>query len=527
MGGGGGGGPPPAPSPAPPPPGGESPTPSAPTPSSGGESGSGPSAASLLGGIGSTTAAGTQNDGTSLTLSAGKDVYGPFEAGFTSMQDNILSALGCSPASLGYLDAGLDTALSEAIVSKACGISLPSGSGASYKGIVGSCGGHTNQYHFHERLSCLYDTSAPGHSAQVALMNDGKYLYGKWETAGVAPDLDACGGHYGTNPDSTTSVYHYHVQDAAPFTLGCFGPNADGSLVSVSQCRDLYAGSGLNGGGCDGTLNAYETEDGTTEYDNFCPCFDANGSNSGVAIVELPAVLAESSETGSSPTTVASNGTSNGTTNSTSNGTSPSGSPMGPSFAPGPAMDEWTQSHWTNGTARTIVHEMSFTYPGNVEDITSAAIEAIRAAIAKALNLIPAAVQIRCVCSGPCSTECSGYEMEVEPALFNREGMRSLLQTSDPTLHIRYAVTSEDLDLATLESTEYINAVWANLQENPSEFPTEALEEEPTSSLEPEEDSVTDDTDSDVGGLSDDSGAVRTSATAGLAPLASLIYLMA
>jgi len=384
------------------------------------------------------------------------------------MQDNILSGLGCNPASLGYLDAGLDTALSEAVVSKACGISLPSGSGASYKGIVGSCGGHTNQYHFHERLSCLYDTSADGHSAQVALMNDGKYLYGKWETKGVAPQLDACGGHFGVNPDSpTTSVYHYHVQDAAPFTLGCFGPNADGSLVSVSQCRALYTGTGLNGGGCDGSLKSYETNGGTKTYDNFCPCFDANGSNSGVNIVELPAVLAGTSTSA------------NGTTNSTT------GVSSGTSYAPGPAMNEWTKTHWSNGTARAITHELSFVYSGDITSVSSSAIEAVRAAIASALNLVPAAVQIRCVCAGPCSATCKGYEDTTKTAFSSRQSMRALHQVSGPTLHIRYVVFSEDLELSKLESADYIATVYANLKASPSDFPSAALAEKPESAVSP------------------------------------------
>jgi hypothetical protein len=41
----------------------------------------------------------------------------------------------------------------------------------------------------------------------------------------LLPKLDACGGHFGTTPDSEgAKKYHYHVQTAAPFTIGCFGP---------------------------------------------------------------------------------------------------------------------------------------------------------------------------------------------------------------------------------------------------------------------------------------------------------------
>lgn len=58
-------------------------------------------------------------------------------------------------------------------------------------------------------------------------MGDAKLLYGKWEDydSRELPLLDACGGHFGATPDSALAeVYHYHVQDAPPFTVGCFGP---------------------------------------------------------------------------------------------------------------------------------------------------------------------------------------------------------------------------------------------------------------------------------------------------------------
>ena len=75
-------------------------------------------------------------------------------------------------------------------------------------------------------------------------------------------------------------MYHYHVQDAAPFTVGCFGPNDDGSLVTVAQCRDFYPG-------CDGDLVDVSQPGGSKQYDLWCPCYDANGSNTGLDIAEL------------------------------------------------------------------------------------------------------------------------------------------------------------------------------------------------------------------------------------------------
>jgi hypothetical protein len=129
---------------------------------------------------------------------------------------------------------GVDTATAEAIVGQICGITLPRLESGSFYGIVDYCGGHTN-YHFHQRLACLFDLSS-GHSTRVGQTIAGlhgglQYLYGKYEnySIGLLPTLDACGGHHGVTPDSSgASLYHYHVQDQVPFTFGCYGPNLDG-----------------------------------------------------------------------------------------------------------------------------------------------------------------------------------------------------------------------------------------------------------------------------------------------------------
>lgn len=129
----------------------------------------------------------------------------------------------------------------------------------------------------------MYDAAAEGHSTKVGEAADGNPIYGKWESTGVKPLLDACGGHWGRTPESPdVDVYHYHVQDSPPFVVGCLGPNDDNSLVTVAQCREFYTGCG------DGDAETFETTDGTVEYDLWCPCFDANGSNSGKNIKELP-----------------------------------------------------------------------------------------------------------------------------------------------------------------------------------------------------------------------------------------------
>jgi len=165
-----------------------------------------------------------------------------------------------------------------------CGVKLPRKESGQWVGLLDECGGHTREYHFHERLSCLYDLANKkgGHSTQIGQALDSQFLYGKWESKNQLPHLDACGGHFGVTPDSAgKSVYHYHVQENAPFTFGCYGPNKDGSLVTLQQCRNLYSGCG------DGDLITYHLSDRSVEYDAWCPCYDATGSNVGTKTLNV------------------------------------------------------------------------------------------------------------------------------------------------------------------------------------------------------------------------------------------------
>ena len=83
-----------------------------------------PCAASALGDVGLTTVAGTDTR-TGLTLAAGENLYGPFEAGFSSAQDSILGDLGCNPGSLGHVVGGIDTYTAEQMVAFQCSVTLP------------------------------------------------------------------------------------------------------------------------------------------------------------------------------------------------------------------------------------------------------------------------------------------------------------------------------------------------------------------------------------------------------------------
>jgi hypothetical protein len=113
-------------------------------------------------------------------------------------------------------------------------------------------------------------------------------MYGKWEDYDkkMLPLLDACGGHFGPTPDSNGElVYHYHVQDKAPYTVGCHGPSADGGLVGIAECRALYPD--ICG---DDDVTEFTIKGTTFMYDRYCPCFDGAGFNIPSAIEELPAL---------------------------------------------------------------------------------------------------------------------------------------------------------------------------------------------------------------------------------------------
>lgn len=238
---------------------------------------SSPHAAPMLGDVGKTSVAGADSR-TGNSFPVGENIYGPFEAGFSAAQDNILSALGCSSGK-GYVVGGIDTATAEQMVAADCGVTLPRTEGNNYISLLDECGGHTRDYHFHEKMTCLYEGRSTGHSTKVGATNGNQPIYGKWEdtAAQKLPVLDACGGHWGRTPESPgTDVYHYHVQDKPPFTVGCFGPNDDGSLVTVAQCRTFYSI-------CDGSTMQVTTPSGVKDYDDWCPCFDAKGLNAGAA----------------------------------------------------------------------------------------------------------------------------------------------------------------------------------------------------------------------------------------------------
>ncbi len=133
-------------------------------------------------------------------------------------------------------------------------------------------------FHYHQNFTNLYNVNAAGHSPKIGVTTATAVavapIYGKWESTGVAPVLDACGAHFGVTPESpAAAVYHHHVQERAPFTVGCFGPNAEGGEVTLAQCRSYYST-------CGDDVTSLATAAGALPYDLFCPCYDSvTGSN--------------------------------------------------------------------------------------------------------------------------------------------------------------------------------------------------------------------------------------------------------
>ncbi|WP_419908044.1 YHYH protein [Hoeflea sp.] len=94
------------------------------------------------------------------------------------------------------------------------------------------CGGHPQefgQYHYHNMTPCIDDTrSQPGgHSDLVGYAMDGFGMFGKYGEGGkklTNSDLDACHGHsHAINWDGEErTLYHYHMTDEYPYSIGCF-----------------------------------------------------------------------------------------------------------------------------------------------------------------------------------------------------------------------------------------------------------------------------------------------------------------
>jgi len=98
--------------------------------------------------------------------------------------------------------------------------------------IQDACNGHpqrSGQYHYHGPSDCMVQVgnASNGHSGLVGYALDGFGIYGSSGAGGrhlSNKDLDACHGHVEKVmwDGKVTEMYHYHLTDEYPYTLGCF-----------------------------------------------------------------------------------------------------------------------------------------------------------------------------------------------------------------------------------------------------------------------------------------------------------------
>jgi hypothetical protein len=102
------------------------------------------------------------------------------------------------------------------------------------------CEGHpqmSGQYHYHHGSPCFDAGNSGQHSPLVGFALDGFGLYGPRGEGGVLltnADLDICHGHTGpalNDAGETVEVFHYHLNEQFPYSLGCYRGSVDPSLL--------------------------------------------------------------------------------------------------------------------------------------------------------------------------------------------------------------------------------------------------------------------------------------------------------
>jgi len=98
--------------------------------------------------------------------------------------------------------------------------------------IQDKCNGHPQgrgQYHYHSASDCMEELGkgSDGHSGPVGYALDGFGIYGTLganSTHLSNANLDVCHGHVETVmwDGKSVQMYHYHLTDEYPCTLGCF-----------------------------------------------------------------------------------------------------------------------------------------------------------------------------------------------------------------------------------------------------------------------------------------------------------------
>lgn len=97
--------------------------------------------------------------------------------------------------------------------------------------IQDQCSGHPERdgiYHYHGHIRCVEDVEpGSGHSERLGFALDGFGLYGQYGEDGEAlnnADLDECHGHTHLIEwdGEQVEMYHYHLTEEYPYTLGCY-----------------------------------------------------------------------------------------------------------------------------------------------------------------------------------------------------------------------------------------------------------------------------------------------------------------
>jgi hypothetical protein len=109
------------------------------------------------------------------------------------------------------------------------------------------CGGHPQQqgqYHYHGPSDCILDQKENHGHTGFAL--DGFGIYGKFDAEGreiTNNDLDECHGH--THKilwdGKEAEMYHYHLTQEYPYTIGCFKGS---EVIKLSPPNQMQQGSG-------------------------------------------------------------------------------------------------------------------------------------------------------------------------------------------------------------------------------------------------------------------------------------------
>lgn len=111
--------------------------------------------------------------------------------------------------------------------------------------VFDACEGHPQrqgQYHYHHGSPCFAADKPGEHSPLVGYALDGFGVYGSRGERGAVmtnDKLDECHGHVGEVPamngSGNVTVYHYHLNNEFPYTLGCFRGKVDHRLFRHGQ----------------------------------------------------------------------------------------------------------------------------------------------------------------------------------------------------------------------------------------------------------------------------------------------------